>query len=82
MFATGGESLLSGRSGDLSSQPDCAVACAFSTPKLTLHLRSRVLQLHEEGQSGHGRGERVTLTKCERRKLHVVLSRSVEVFIS
>src|SRR5271156_3035032 len=73
-FATESESLQSGWSGDVSSQQGCAVACAFNTPKLTLHLRSRALQLHEDGQSGHGRGQRATLTKCERMKLHVVLS--------
>jgi adenine C2-methylase RlmN of 23S rRNA A2503 and tRNA A37 len=73
-FTTGSETLQSGWSGDVSSQQGCAVACAFNTPKLTLHLRSRALQVHEEGQNGHGRRERATLTKSERVKLHVVLS--------
>jgi hypothetical protein len=76
-FTTGSESLQSGWSGDVSSQQGRAVACAFNTPKLTLHLRSRALQLHEEGQSGHGRRERATFTKCEHVKLHVVLSQAL-----
>lgn len=75
-FTTGSESLQSGWSGDVSSQPGCAVACAFNTPESTLHLRSRALQVHEEGQNGHGRRERAAPTKCERMKLHVVLSQA------